>query len=246
MHLATIPGLTNGYVGSIPSVPASQATIESELVHLVVAADFDSSHGGALYKEALEFRRKHDNVELTFVHSAASLPISNGFSDNLYASFHGKEALDLATLESITWYASTAGDEAVSRSSEKDRFWSSAEPFLDAAGFKPGKAGIVINGRIVGPLPVTAAFDKNDFEALLSYERKKRLVPAALAIKEVRGTDGSLSPLEFAKYSNIIALSTVSDVPEGILDGPPPVRTCLLYTSPSPRDGLLSRMPSSA
>ena len=24
------------------------------------------------------------------------------------------------------------------------------------------------------------------------------------------------------------------------------VRTCLLYTSPSPRDGLLSRMPSSA
>ena len=26
----------------------------------------------------------------------------------------------------------------------------------------------------------------------------------------------------------------------------PPCRTCLLYTSPSPRDGLLSRMPSSA
>ena len=25
-----------------------------------------------------------------------------------------------------------------------------------------------------------------------------------------------------------------------------PTRTCLLYTSPSPRDGLLSRMPSSA
>ena len=26
----------------------------------------------------------------------------------------------------------------------------------------------------------------------------------------------------------------------------PPLYTCLLYTSPSPRDGLLSRMPSSA
>ena len=25
-----------------------------------------------------------------------------------------------------------------------------------------------------------------------------------------------------------------------------PVKSCLLYTSPSPRDGLLSRMPSSA
>ena len=37
------------------------------------------------------------------------------------------------------------------------------------------------------------------------------------------------------------------DVLPDILDlpGPPPV-VCLLYTSPSPRDGLLSRMPSSA
>ena len=32
----------------------------------------------------------------------------------------------------------------------------------------------------------------------------------------------------------------VADDPEGLL------QTCLLYTSPSPRDGLLSRMPSSA
>ena len=29
-------------------------------------------------------------------------------------------------------------------------------------------------------------------------------------------------------------------------DGTPGCTTCLLYTSPSPRDGLLSRMPSSA
>ena len=29
-------------------------------------------------------------------------------------------------------------------------------------------------------------------------------------------------------------------------DGPNTPNTCLLYTSPSPRDGLLTRMPSSA
>ena len=35
--------------------------------------------------------------------------------------------------------------------------------------------------------------------------------------------------------------------PEAALGGPIGLlRTCLLYTSPSPRDGLLSRMPSSA
>ena len=30
------------------------------------------------------------------------------------------------------------------------------------------------------------------------------------------------------------------------VDGKPLPKVCLLYTSPSPRDGLLSRMPSSA
>ena len=39
---------------------------------------------------------------------------------------------------------------------------------------------------------------------------------------------------------------TVSDDGQGFDPGSPLDRHCLLYTSPSPRDGLLSRMPSSA
>ena len=48
-------------------------------------------------------------------------------------------------------------------------------------------------------------------------------------------------------------VSAVSDPDEGmrekavsLTDGRAKAFTCLLYTSPSPRDGLLSRMPSSA
>ena len=40
----------------------------------------------------------------------------------------------------------------------------------------------------------------------------------------------------------IVELGSVSEV----LTNPQHPYTCLLYTSPSPRDGLLSRMPSSA
>ena len=39
--------------------------------------------------------------------------------------------------------------------------------------------------------------------------------------------------------------SIVLDVQHGVMDYPE-MLSCLLYTSPSPRDGLLSRMPSSA
>ena len=37
-----------------------------------------------------------------------------------------------------------------------------------------------------------------------------------------------------------------SEVVESYIDADYPTDNCLLYTSPSPRDGLLSRMPSSA
>ena len=40
--------------------------------------------------------------------------------------------------------------------------------------------------------------------------------------------------------------SSTSDQPGGQLMLTTEVENCLLYTSPSPRDGLLSRMPSSA
>ena len=41
-------------------------------------------------------------------------------------------------------------------------------------------------------------------------------------------------------------LATLQQGLTGIAPPPAPFMGCLLYTSPSPRDGLLSRMPSSA
>ena len=51
------------------------------------------------------------------------------------------------------------------------------------------------------------------------------------------------NPVTDSKYKGINSLKlTVLSMEKGYEDS----RCCLLYTSPSPRDGLLSRMPSSA
>ena len=56
-------------------------------------------------------------------------------------------------------------------------------------------------------------------------------IPDVISVRLVADLDGSLSNI------------TVDDVP---VDQNDLYGGCLLYTSPSPRDGLLSRMPSSA
>ena len=63
----------------------------------------------------------------------------------------------------------------------------------------------------------------------------KKLVPAFLA---------ACAALSLTACSSDAGAS--SDEPAVVIEVKNMAYTCLLYTSPSPRDGLLSRMPSSA
>ena len=64
--------------------------------------------------------------------------------------------------------------------------------------------------------------------------------------------DGRIDPGDMILQVNEIGFDNMSNddavrVLKEVVQNPGPIKlTCLLYTSPSPRDGLLSRMPSSA
>ena len=80
-------------------------------------------------------------------------------------------------------------------------------------------------------------------------------VPPAIAIDQTnpvrssRSTVGTMTELNdhlkllFARAAQLFDRQTAQPVRH---DSPETIYACLLYTSPSPRDGLLSRMPSSA
>ena len=52
--------------------------------------------------------------------------------------------------------------------------------------------------------------------------------------KQLKASQKQILTIRVWNQSNLVGITTTSDI------------SCLLYTSPSPRDGLLSRMPSSA
>ena len=96
---------------------------------------------------------------------------------------------------------------------------------LDAAD-----AGKVLNA-VVHPTPEIALEQAADADARIAAGDAPSMCGIPLGIKDLFCTKG-----------------VASQAASGILEGfkPEYESTCLLYTSPSPRDGLLSRMPSSA
>lgn len=223
INLAAVPNLTEGSIGSILGVRADEASIESELVHLVVVADFDTQLGIRTLLEATAFRKEHDNVALFFVHSSTSSLSESSFAIEVYKRLTLEPDVSLDNLGRLDWTAestSTNEDLVAAKS-----FWQSSEMLLNEVGFEQGSRSIILNGRIVGPIPLLDGFDQADFETLLAYERKKRLTPTAAAIKGLRLTEKASSPLSFAKISNLIAISSMSDAPSGMFEAAPTTRT---------------------
>jgi len=226
-------------VEDLPGFIASSDTIERELIHLTVLADFDTCEGLEQLLEAIVFQREHENIELAWLHVPTSPSPSTrvaGFKDNLLKALLKKtvdvniaktQIPDLSTrrqtYEEI--YSTIARDSTPSIDNEIDASWAPFSKLVAEIGIAPGQKAVVLNGRVVGPMPSAARFEVDDFETLLAYERKKRLLPAATAIESMGLQDKAASAIDFARISNLIALSTVSDVPEGYFEAAPTVRT---------------------
>ena len=52
--------------------------------------------------------------------------------------------------------------------------------------------------------------------------------------------------IDLGNTNTVVAFQDQKDINSVLVEIPNITSSCLLYTSPSPRDGLLSRMPSSA
>ncbi|KAG9525567.1 hypothetical protein KCV07_g1087, partial [Aureobasidium melanogenum] len=223
VNLASISDLSEGAIGSIPSLPASKDTISSELIHLVIIADFDTEAGQSMLSDLIALRKEeYDQVEILLVHNSDKELSTSSFAVDLFKTMMLGPVVSLDALEALV-------SKKKVEVSEEDvvaahAFWSSADRFLNDVGFARGEQGILVAGRIVGPLPSFEGFDRDNFVTLLSYERMKRLMPAAKAIQGVNVLDKAITALSFSKLSNLIALSSKSDIPEGMFDASPPAR----------------------
>ncbi|KAL8735600.1 MAG: hypothetical protein Q9166_000769 [cf. Caloplaca sp. 2 TL-2023] len=199
---------------------------------ILVVADLDSDEGSSLAEDALNFSQDDADIDVTLLHNPAeraSFQPSIVFSK--FVKEHGRNiTVDMAktilTLKKIMLRNDKPLDLGYPEEEvdAAEVFWRSTRPVVEAVGLRPGESGVVFNGRVVGPIPRATNFTKGEFAQLLDYERSKRSKPAIAALQGLGFEARIETPLAGAIVSSVIALSTTSDLPEGIFESAPPLR----------------------
>ena len=105
---------------------------------------------------------------------------------------------------------------------------------------------VLLNRSQLTPAAGDKRFDEQTWQRNPLYRRYMQTYLAWCQEMNDWISTGNLSEQDAQRGQFVIGLLTQAMSPTNTLANPAALKRCLLYTSPSPRDGLLSRMPSSA
>ena len=209
----------------LPYIPSlsSKVGLERFAPDLVVVADLDTKEGAARLLEAVRFQQSNEDVRLSIIHTSTGRKTSTKSVEIYLKANTGSllEAKDVVEILTDSADPKNTPDHAVGKA---EAYWQTSQPLLKALGVAPGQQAVMLNGRMVGPFPSSTELSVADFNFLLQFERSKRLEPAEKALSVLGLHDRITSSLDAAIISSTIALSTVSDIPEGIFDSAPTLR----------------------
>lgn len=220
VDLATFSETAGKLLDNTPRLAPGKADT-LDITHMVVVGDFDSEKGLKLVTEVLELRKANDQVETLFIHNPKGNQDSTDVSAKLYRSLKQGSGIDATQVSADLEFPSQISD---AESQGINRFWAAQQPLASHLGFAPGTSGIVVNGRVIGPIPDESVLSKDDLVQLLAHEEAKRTAPVANAIKDLGFGSKITDPFSFAKVASLVALSTKSDVPEGLYEPLPDIR----------------------
>lgn len=204
----------------VPVIESYAESTKENWAVLSVIADISSTAGQQLLLEALEFQRDNPGIRLDIVHS----PESGGSAFKVNGALRATQRRlgDVKTAAGINEIL-----EAWSDLEDDDGFNAALSRFLSASKLQPGTQILLLNGRVIGPISLEDSFLKDDFQQLLEFEQANRILPVYAAVDDL-GLGGKLTdPISAAKVTSLTALSTISDLPEGIFESAPAVRTNL-------------------
>jgi UDP-glucose:glycoprotein glucosyltransferase len=214
-----------GLFGQLPAIEADESSAKADGAYVLVIADPTNEKGQRLLSSAVEFRKANPAINLAILPNADTpLGLLNAYAymaDNSFAKLRGVDSLE-TFVQSAVREGSDGNKPSYNSGAEKQ--WTDVQKLLKDMDIKAGQQAILVNGRLVGPIPASLDFTTDDFTQLLEFERSKRITPVLKAMEALGLSEKFSSPLQAAKMSSLVALSFISDIPDGIVEQAPLVR----------------------
>ncbi|CAK7208449.1 killer toxin resistant protein [Sporothrix bragantina] len=201
--------------GQIPVIEASDESTKETWAVLTAVVDLGSDDGVKLLYSALQFRVNNPGIRLDIVYNPEATANSLDFNSVLKTSLDA--ATDAASWEALKTLLTT-------KAPATSEYVTALARLQDVAAIKPGTNVLILNGRVLGPIDNAEAFGEDDFLTFLEFEQAERILPVYTAVEGLNLTTKISSPLAAAKLTSITALSTISDLPEGIFESAPTLR----------------------
>ncbi|KAI0535013.1 UDP-glucose:glycoprotein glucosyltransferase [Xylaria digitata] len=203
----------------VPVIEADADTNKEKWAVVTLVADFSSPSGLQLLRSMLVFRRNNLGVRVDIVHN----PTSTDNSHEINALLVENTSKLLEVEDGETLEITISGDA----SKQDDGYEYALTRFLAFSGLAPGNQALLVNGRIVGPIDTDFVFREDDLQQLFEFEQLKRILPVYQAAETLGLVDKVSGPIAAAKLTSITALSTISDLPEGIFESASIIRTAV-------------------
>ncbi|RFU33473.1 hypothetical protein B7463_g2887, partial [Scytalidium lignicola] len=212
-------------LSTLPRLEIDTSLPRADWAHMILIADFNTEAGQKLLSTAGEYCEANPTIELVLIHNPSSIHSTTNISDRLYTSLHDRSYKPYNSINDLRTVMTTESLEGtISSNQDAVQYWSAAQPLVNSIGLLPGQTGILLSGRLIGPIPEELEFIYTDFEQLLAYERSKRLLPVYTAMNALGLSDKIINPLVAAKFSSIVATSMIVDAPEGVFEQAPLLR----------------------
>ncbi|KAM0140072.1 hypothetical protein ACHAPC_005629 [Botrytis cinerea] len=222
IDITTLSKQHGDVLSKLPKIGSDSASPKEDWAHMILVADLSSASGLELLFSAVKFRESVPALEITILHNSPGELKTSDFSTHLFSHVQKKSDKPLVDAQVLPSLVSPEGPELDLTTQDSARtYWKEAGPLVRAAGLSPGENVILLNGRLVGPIPAGSKLNQEDFEQLISYERAKRITPVYAAMQSLGLSDKIADPLAGAKISSMVALSSVSDTPDGIFEQAP-------------------------
>lgn len=218
LNIAKIYDESAAQLDALPVIESSTESTKESWAVVTVLTDTSSNAGLGFFLSALEFRRNNPGVRLDFVNTQSNVRLSSQINAALKAN--QVKLKDIKTIQELK----TLMQEATNYTASDD-YEELLSKVLAVSKTGIGSQGLIMNGRVIGPIAPTTPFDSEDFEQLLVYEQNRRIFPVYAAVADLGLSEKLSTAMTAAKLTSIIALSTISDLPEGIFESAPAIRS---------------------